>query len=59
VIAADGQISSLKIVKQARHSSLGKAALDAVKKAAPLPRPPPNLFKGPLHIELTILFELT
>jgi len=59
VIAADGQISSLKIVKQARHSSLGKAALDAVKKAAPFPRPPPNLFKGPLHIELTILFELT
>lgn len=59
VIAADGQISSLKIVKHARHSSLGTAALDAVKKAAPFPRPPQNLFKEPLHIEITILFELT
>ena len=59
VIAADGQISSLKAVKHARHSSLNTAALDAVKNAAPFPRPPPNLFKEPLHIELTILFELT
>ncbi len=59
VIAANGQVSSLKIVKHARHSSLGKAALDAVRNAAPFPRPPPSLFKGPLHIELTILFELT
>ncbi|WP_274428140.1 energy transducer TonB family protein [Desulfosarcina sp. BuS5] len=59
VIAANGQISSLKIVKQARHSSLGTAALDAVKKAAPFPRPPPNLFKEPLNVEITILFELT
>ena len=59
VIAANGQVSSLKVVKHARHSSLGKAALNAVKNAAPFPRPPPNLFKGPLHIELTILFELT
>ena len=59
VIAANGQITSLKIVKDARHSSLGTAALDAVKKAAPFPRPPPNLFKEPLHIQITILFELT
>ena len=59
VIAANGQISSLKVIKHARHSSLGRAALNAVKNAAPFPRPPPSLFKGPLHIELTILFELT
>ncbi len=59
MIAADGQIYSLKVVKQARYSILDKAALDAVKKAAPFPRPPPNLFKEPLNVEITILFELT
>ena len=57
VVAANGQISSLEIIKHARHSSLGRAALDAVKNAAPFPRLPPSLFEGPLHIELTILFE--
>ncbi len=59
VIETSGNISSLKVIKHARHSSLNRAALDAVKKAAPFPGPPPSLFKGPLHIELTILFELT
>ena len=59
VIAANGNISSLKIIKHARHSSLNTAALDAVKKAAPFPSPSPNLFKGSLHIKITILFELT
>lgn len=59
VIIADGNISSLKVVKHAGHASLNTAALNAVKKAAPFPRPPSGLFKGPLHIEITILFELT
>lgn len=59
VITADGQLSSLEIVKQARHTSLDKAALNAVRDAAPFPRPPSSLFKGPLHVEITILFELT
>ncbi len=59
VIAANGDISSLKIIKHAKHNSLGTAALNAVKKAAPFPIPPPNLFKEPLHVEITILFELT
>ena len=59
VIATDGNISSLKVVKHAGHASLNTAALNAVKKAAPFPRPPPGMFKGPLHMEITILFELT
>jgi protein TonB len=58
VITANGQISFLEIIKNAKDSSLSKAALDAVKNAAPFPRLPLSLFKGPLHIELTILFEL-
>ncbi len=59
VIAANGHISFLKVEKHTGHGILSAAAVDAVKKAAPFPRPPPNLFKGPLRIEITILFELT
>ena len=59
VITPDGQLSSVKIVKGARHGILNRAAIKAVKAAAPFPRPPVNLFKGPLDVEITIVFELT
>lgn len=56
-VTKDGQVSSLKIVKHARDKSLNKAALDAVRNAAPFPRPPPKLFKGMLRMEITIVFD--
>jgi protein TonB len=59
VITQDGQVSSVEIVKGARHGILNTAAMNAVKAAAPFPRPPVNLFKGPLHVEIAIVFELT
>jgi protein TonB len=59
VITPDGQLSSVKIVKGARHGILNTAAMNAIKAAAPFPRPPVNMFKGPLHVEITIVFELT
>ncbi len=59
MIKQNGQISNLKLVKNTSHGILNKAALNAVKKAAPFPIPPPNLFKEPINIEITILFELT
>ena len=59
VIKPDGHISSLKIAKSARHRALDQAALRAVKEASPFPRPPMNLFKGPIPLEITIIFELT
>jgi len=58
VITRDGMVSSLTIVKQARHRSLETAALNAVKNAAPFPRPPAGLFNGPLDMEISIVFEL-
>ena len=58
VIKPDGHISSLKIAKSARHRALDQAALRAVKEASPFPRPPMNLFKGPIPLEITIIFEL-
>ena len=59
VIKPDGHISSLKIAKSARHKTLDQAALSAVKDASPFPRPPKNLFNGPIPLEITIMFELT
>ena len=59
VITPDGQVSSVEIVKASRHGILNMAALNAVKAAAPFPKPPGGLFKGPLRIEITIMFELT
>ena len=59
VIESNGRISSLKIVKSTRHRALDQAALNAVKKASPFPRPPKNLFKRSIPLEITIMFELT
>ncbi|GAB6905800.1 conserved hypothetical protein [Desulfosarcina cetonica] len=59
VLSSDGSIRDLAVTKGTRNSSLNMAALDAVERAAPFPRPPANLFKGDLPLELTIVFELT
>ena len=54
-----GRVSSAEIVQSSRHSALDQAALNAVKAASPFPRPPANLFDGPLQMKITIVFELT
>ena len=54
-----GQVTSAEIVQSSRHSALDQAALNAVKTASPFPRPPANLFDGPLQMKITIVFELT
>jgi len=55
----DGRVASAKIVESSRHPELDRAALNAVKAADPFPRPPSNLFDGPLQMKITIMFELT
>ena len=59
VIALDGGISGLEILKGSRFKALDQAALDAVKSCIPFPRPPPAFFQGPLKLQLTLVFELT
>ena len=59
VLGIDGNVREVAVTKSARNKSLNIAALDAVKRAAPFPRPPSSLFKGELPLELTIVFELT
>jgi len=59
VIEPDGRIAGVKVVKSARRRSLDRAAVRAVEKASPFPRPPAHLFKGPIALEVTLVFELT
>ncbi len=61
VITPDGQFSSLEIARGSPHEILNRAALAAVRQAAPFPRPPTNLFakEKKLTVEITVMFELT
>jgi protein TonB len=58
VLVTDGTVRDLTIVDASRHRSLDQAALEAVRRAAPFPRPPSHLFDKNLVLELTIEFEL-
>jgi protein TonB len=58
VLLADGSLKDVQVVKTSRHRNLDEAAVNAVKKAAPFPKPPASLFKTPGTLQVHILFEL-
>ena len=58
MITPDGNIRNVCIVKKSRSKYLDAAALDAVKEAAPFPKPPKSLFKRSIKLVITIVFEL-
>lgn len=58
VLLADGTLKDVQVVKTSRHKNLDEAAVNAVKKAAPFPKPPSFLFKTPVTLQINILFEL-
>ena len=58
MIESDGSVSNLEVREPSRWQLLNDAALDAVKAASPFPKPPSRLFSGPVHVEITIVFEL-
>ncbi len=58
VLLADGSLKEVQVVKSSRHRNLDEAAVNAVKKAAPFPKPPVSLFKTPVTFQIHILFEL-
>ena len=59
VITPEGGVQEAQVVKTSRHKILDTAALNAVRAAAPFPKPPRRFFKGEIPLELTIVFELT
>lgn len=58
VLLADGSLKDVQVVKSSRHKNLDEAAVNAVKKAAPFPKPPVSLFETPVTFQIHILFEL-
>lgn len=58
-ITSNGRVTSVSIAESSGHDLLDSAALSAIKNAAPLPRPPRNLFDDQLKVKITIMFELT
>lgn len=59
VLTPTGDTQALAISKSSGRGILDNAALKAVRDASPFPRPPDDLFKGEIPLELTIVFKLT
>ncbi len=57
-ISKEGTVERLEVKQPSRYQVLDEAAQAAVKAASPFPRPPPQLFQGPVSVEITIVFEL-
>jgi protein TonB len=58
VITLEGGIREPRIAESSQHTALDEAALQAVKSAAPFPKPPRSLFKGEIPLVITVVFEL-
>ncbi|MBF0229392.1 MAG: energy transducer TonB [Desulfamplus sp.] len=58
IIDSNGNVNSLEIVKTCDYESLNKAALEAVRRAAPFAKPPASISRDALKLELTINFKL-
>lgn len=57
-IGLDGSLKDLKILKKSSHAVLDSAALSAVERAAPFPKPPKGRFTGPIPLQITIVFHM-
>ncbi len=58
-LSANGTLSNVKVIQSSRNQNLDAAAVEAVQNAAPFPRPPSFLFKAPVKLRISILFELS
>jgi protein TonB len=59
VIIPDGSVKRVRVVQSSRFKILDRAALRAVTESMPFPKPPQDLSKSALPLQLTIVFELT
>lgn len=53
----DSKVEEIKLISSSGYQLLDKAAINSVVNASPFP-PPPDPSLLPLHLELTIVFEL-
>lgn len=59
VITLEGAVTGAVVAETSGREVLDKAALRAVRAAAPFPQPPSALFKRPISLEIKVMFELT
>jgi len=58
-LTLQGIVKGIRIIRSCQHPILDQAAIQAVKDAAPFPRPPSRYFKKEIPLELNIIFEIT
>lgn len=58
-ITLTGDVRDVRVLKPCRFEVLNQAAVEAVRTAAPFPRPPGQFFKKPVSLKINIVFELT
>jgi TonB family protein len=58
VLDTDGRVHDVTVVEKCRYDMLDQAAIEAVRSAAPFPKPPASLFKKAIPLDLMIAFEL-
>ncbi|SMC28995.1 protein TonB, partial [Desulfacinum hydrothermale DSM 13146] len=58
-IYPDGSARGLNVVQSSGFSPLDRAALEAVRKAAPFPAVPSQVREGGVNVEIGIVFDLT
>lgn len=59
IITPDGSVREVGVATSSKREALDRAAVRAVREAAPFPKPPKRLFQGEIPLEITIVFELT
>ena len=59
VIETDGRVTNVTLAKKSRYPLLDEAATASVRDSSPFPKPPSDLFDGPIPLEISIVFELT
>lgn len=57
VLDRNGQVQSAKVVQGSGRSEFDEAALDALKRATPLPKPPANVTGESFSLRLPIVFR--
>ncbi len=57
-INPDGRADQISVVKSSGHPQLDQAALEAVQKSSPFPRPPGSVFKSGVQVRIPITFKL-
>jgi protein TonB len=54
----DGTVASYRIERSSGHEDLDASVLEMIRRAAPLPRPPPELPGDPVELVVPVRFSL-